>query len=106
MARPHCDTPLVFYDVGLLWGALKQCCEISTLLFLPNVFDVFQIVQYMVYFDNVIVDLNFIKFFWIFEFSLKSPCLRPVFGPPFSPYPLFECGLQSKEILLNLGMKC
>jgi hypothetical protein len=24
------------------------------------------------------------------EFSLKSPCLHPVFGPPFTPYPLFE----------------
>jgi hypothetical protein len=81
MARPHCDTPLVFYDVGLLWGALKQCCEISTLLFLSNVLDVFQIVQYMVYFDDFIVDLNFIEFFWILEFSLKSPCLWASFHP-------------------------
>jgi hypothetical protein len=24
----------------------------------------------------------------------------------FTPYPLFEYYLQSKEILLNLGMKC
>jgi len=26
----------------------------------------------------------------ILEFSLKSPCLHPVFGPPFIPYALFE----------------
>jgi hypothetical protein len=25
----------------------------------------------------------------IIEFSLKSPCLHPVFGPPFIPKPLF-----------------
>jgi len=24
------------------------------------------------------------------EFSVKSPCLHPIFGPPFNPYPLFE----------------
>jgi hypothetical protein len=40
------------------------------------------------------------------EFSSKSHCLHPVFGPPFGPYPLFEGGPQSKEVLLNLGMKC
>jgi hypothetical protein len=26
--------------------------------------------------------------FW--EFSLKSLCLHPVFGPPFTPHPLFD----------------
>ncbi len=35
-----------------------------------------------------------------------SSCLHPVFGPLFTHYPLFEWGLQSKEVLLNLGMKC
>jgi hypothetical protein len=57
----------------------------------------------------------------LIEFSLKSPCLHPVFGPPFTPYPLlddetlvnfiklckqplFELGPQSK--LFNLGIKC
>ncbi len=30
----------------------------------------------------------------------------PVFGPPFTPYPLFQWYLQSKDILLNLRMKC
>jgi hypothetical protein len=39
------------------------------------------------------------------EFSLKSSCLHPVFGPSFTHYPLFEWGPQSKEILLNQGMK-
>jgi hypothetical protein len=29
-----------------------------------------------------------------------------VFKPPFTPNPLFQCYLQSKEILLNLSMKC
>jgi hypothetical protein len=38
----------------------------------------------------------------IIEFSLKSSGLHPV----FTPYPLFESGPQSKEVLLNLGMKC
>ncbi len=38
--------------------------------------------------------------------TLKSSCLHPVFGPLFTPYPLFEWGPQSKEVLLNLGMKC
>jgi len=38
--------------------------------------------------------------------TLKSSCLHLVFGPLFTPYPLFEWGLQSKEVLLNLGMKC
>jgi len=28
------------------------------------------------------------------EFSLKSSSLHPVFGPLFTPYPLFEWGLQ------------
>jgi hypothetical protein len=31
---------------------------------------------------------------------------HPVSGPYFTPYPLFEWGLQSKKTLLNLGMKC
>ncbi len=36
------------------------------------------------------------------EFSLKSPCVWPSFHP-LPPKPLFEWGMQSKEILLNLG---
>jgi hypothetical protein len=40
------------------------------------------------------------------ELSLKSPCLHPVFGPPFPPPPLFQWYPQSKEILLNLNMEC
>jgi hypothetical protein len=43
----------------------------------------------------------------ILELFVKSPCfLHPVFGPPFTPYPLFQWYPQSKEILLNLSMKC
>ncbi len=42
----------------------------------------------------------------VLEKSVKSSCLHLVFGPLFTPYPLFEWGLQSKEVLLNLGMKC
>jgi len=34
------------------------------------------------------------------------PCLHPVFGPPFTPYPLFQWYPQSKDILMNLSMKC
>ncbi len=40
------------------------------------------------------------------EISLKSPSFHPVFGPAFTPYPLFQWCPQSKEILLNLSMKC
>ncbi len=36
----------------------------------------------------------------------KSPRLHPVFGPAFTPYPLFQWYPQSKEILLYLRMKC
>jgi len=32
------------------------------------------------------------------ELSLKSPCLHPVFGPAFTPYPLFQWYRQCKEI--------
>jgi hypothetical protein len=38
----------------------------------------------------------------IIDFSVKSPCLRA----SFHPKPLFQWGVQSKEIPLNLGMKC
>ncbi len=44
---------------------------------------------------------------------VKSPCLSPLsplLAPPipsaFTPYPLFQWYPQSKEILLNLSMKC
>jgi hypothetical protein len=36
----------------------------------------------------------------------RVTCLHPVFGPPFTPYPLFQWYPQSKDILLNLSMKC
>ncbi len=32
--------------------------------------------------------------------------MHPVFGPAFTPYRLFQWYPQSKEILLNLSMKC
>jgi len=34
------------------------------------------------------------------ELSVKSPSLHPVFGPVFTPYPLFQWYLQNKEICL------
>jgi len=37
----------------------------------------------------------------LLELCVKSPSVSP---PP--PYPLFQWYLQSKKILLNLGMKC
>jgi hypothetical protein len=39
---------------------------------------------------------------------IQSSCLHPLFGPAFTPYPLFQCYPQSKEIqyLLNLSLKC
>jgi nicotinamide riboside transporter PnuC len=50
--------------------------------------------------------------------SYKAKCLNSIeilevsikvsrkFTLPFTPYPLFQWSLQSKEILLNLSMKC
>jgi hypothetical protein len=40
------------------------------------------------------------------ELLEKSPCPHPLFGRAFSRYPLFQWCPQSKEILLNLSMKC
>jgi hypothetical protein len=42
-----------------------------------------------------------------FELSPKSPSVSPsISSSSFAPYPLFQWYPQSKEILLNLGMKC
>jgi nicotinamide riboside transporter PnuC len=38
--------------------------------------------------------------------SVKSPSLSPLILFAFTPYPLFEWYPWSKEILLNLSMKC
>ncbi len=41
------------------------------------------------------------------ELLEKSPCPHPLFGRAFSSrYPLFQWCPESKEILLNLSMKC
>ncbi len=37
----------------------------------------------------------------VVEIYLNSPCLHHAFGPAFTPYPLFQWYLQSKEILLK-----
>jgi hypothetical protein len=42
----------------------------------------------------------------IIELSGTASCLHPVFGPPFTQYPLFEWYPQSNKILSNLSMKC
>jgi hypothetical protein len=42
----------------------------------------------------------------ILELSGKSPSVSPSISSAFTPYRLFQCYLQSKEILSNLGMKC
>jgi len=42
----------------------------------------------------------------ILELSVKSPSVAPLISSAFTPYPLFQWYPQSKEILLNLGMKC
>jgi hypothetical protein len=36
----------------------------------------------------------------------KVTCLHPVFGPPFTPYPLFQWYPQSKDILINFSVNC
>jgi hypothetical protein len=40
------------------------------------------------------------------ELCTKLTCLHPVFGPAFTPYPLFQWYPQRKEILFNRSMKC
>jgi hypothetical protein len=42
----------------------------------------------------------------IIELSVKSPSVSPPISSAFTPYPLFQWYPQSREILLNLGMKC
>jgi hypothetical protein len=42
----------------------------------------------------------------ILELSIKSPSFSPLISSAFTHNPLFQWYLQSKEILLNLGMKC
>jgi hypothetical protein len=42
----------------------------------------------------------------ILDISLKWPSHHLVFEPPFTFKPLFLWHSQSKEILLNMGMKC
>jgi len=42
----------------------------------------------------------------IIGLTVESPCLHPIFGPAFTPYPLFQWYPQSNHILLNLSMKC
>jgi hypothetical protein len=41
-----------------------------------------------------------------FELPVKLPSVSPSISSSFTPYPLFQWYLQSKEILLNLGMRC
>jgi hypothetical protein len=45
-------------------------------------------------------------YIYILELSLKSPCLHPLFGSAFTPYPLFEWYPKSNEFFKNLSMKC
>jgi hypothetical protein len=54
---------------------------------------------------SLLFDFIFRKWF-ILELSGKSPSVSPSISSAFTPYRLFQCYLQSKEILLNLGMKC
>jgi hypothetical protein len=42
----------------------------------------------------------------VLELSVKSPSVSPPISSAFAPYPLFQWYPQSKEILLDLGMKC
>jgi len=42
----------------------------------------------------------------VLELSIKSPSVSPPISSAFAPYPLFQWYPQSKENLLDLGMKC
>jgi hypothetical protein len=39
------------------------------------------------------------KLYHIIELYVKSPCLHPLFGPPFTPYPLFQWYPQENDII-------
>jgi hypothetical protein len=44
---------------------------------------------------------------WVHKDNINCEVLREiVFGPSFTPYPLFQWYPQSKDILENLSMKC
>jgi hypothetical protein len=43
---------------------------------------------------------------YLFQETIESPSVSPLISSAFTRYPLFQWHLQSKEILLNLGMKC
>jgi hypothetical protein len=49
---------------------------------------------------------SFRIYYTALELSIKSPSVSPPISSVFGPYPLFQWYLQSKEIWLNLGMKC
>ncbi len=40
------------------------------------------------------------------KLAVKSPSVSPLISSAFAPYPLFQWYQQSKEILLNMGIKC
>jgi hypothetical protein len=50
--------------------------------------------------------LNSYLFFLRIKLPVKSSSLSSPVPSAFTPYPLFQWYLQSKEILLNLSMKC
>ncbi len=78
-----------------------NCCVFILINILPSIQDrITNIYSFFELFGNCVIKGHAI------ESSRKSPCLHPVFGPPFIPHPLFEWGRQSKKLLLNLGMKC
>jgi hypothetical protein len=53
-----------------------------------------------------IISLNLQRDYLILDLSAKSPFVSLAISSAFTPYPLFQWYPQSKEILLNLGMKC
>ncbi len=64
------------------------------------VFNCIGVLGYKVFFLT-----NFSIFFHIWELYVKLPSVSPPISLAFPPYPLYQWYPQSKEILLNAGMK-
>jgi hypothetical protein len=57
----------------------------------------------LIYLQSFLSDVDLC---YLVELSVKSSCLHPLFRSAFTHYPLFQWYPQSKEVLLNLSMKC
>jgi len=89
----HCDWAVKANYISLLaiWKSIESYA----------IFLLLESTKSCAYFIGASSVSHYLKELWV-----KSPYLNQVFGPAFTPYPIFQWYPQSKEILLNLSMKC